>query len=186
MTQRTFDEKRNDGKRNDGKRNDLANRDPLSGAAGAHPLGTGIGAAAGGMAAGALAGTVAGPLGTLAGAAAGAVIGGLAGKGVAESIDPTLEDAYWRENYADRDYVRQGATYEDYGPAYRFGVDSYGRATGRSFEEVEPELKRDWDSNKGRSSLEWDRARNASRDSWQRLSDSVERATPGDSDRDGK
>src|SRR2546423_536055 len=91
-----------------------ANRDPISGAPGAHPIGTGVGAAAGGMAAGAAAGTVAGPIGTAIGAAVGAVVGGLAGKGIAEKIDPTLEEAYWRENYIRRPYVTQGATYDDY------------------------------------------------------------------------
>src|SRR5260221_4354034 len=72
-----------------------ANRDPLTGAPGAHPLGTGLGAVAGGAATGAAIGTVAGPVGTAAGIVAGAVVGGLAGKGVAEKVDPTVEDAYW-------------------------------------------------------------------------------------------
>src|SRR5881394_2140943 len=57
-----------------------ANRDPLTGAPGAHPVGTATGAVAGGIAAGAAAGTVAGPVGTAIGAAVGAVVGGLAGK----------------------------------------------------------------------------------------------------------
>ena len=168
------------------ERNADANRDPLSGAPGAHPVGTGLGAAAGGLAAGAAAGTVAGPVGTLVGAVAGAVIGGLAGKGVAELIDPTAEEAYWRENYASRPYVSKGATFDDYGPAYRYGVDSYGRFAGRTFEEAEPELIRDWDSARGSSRLTWENAKHATRDSWQRVSDTVERAIPGDSDRDGK
>jgi hypothetical protein len=175
MTERNLDRK------NDAR----ANRDPISGAAGAHPVGTGLGAAAGGVAAGALAGTVAGPVGTVVGAAVGAVVGGLAGKGLSEVIDPTAEDAYWRENYANRSYVAQGASFDDYGPAYRFGSDSYRRADSRTFDQLEPELKRDWEGNKGSSSLTWDRAKHASRDSWQRISDSVERAIPGDSDRDG-
>jgi len=34
--------------------------------------------------------------------------------------------------------------------------------------------------------LSWDKAKDASRDAWQRMSDAVERAVPGDSDRDGK
>lgn len=181
MTERTIDRNRNDK-----NRNSQANRDPISGAPGAHPVGTGVGAAAGGVAAGALAGTVAGPVGTLVGAAVGAVAGGLAGKGVAESIDPTLEDDYWHDNYSGREYVNQGDTYDDYGPAYRFGVDSFGRSEGRTFEQSEAGLERDWNSNKGASNLTWDRARHASRDSWQRVSDTVERATPGDSDHDGK
>jgi hypothetical protein len=163
-----------------------ANRDPITGAPGAHPVGTGIGAAAGGMAAGAAAGSVAGPIGTAAGAAVGAIVGGLAGKGIAEKIDPTIEEAYWRENYVSRPYVTKGSTFDDYGPAYMYGVDNYSRYQGRSFDEVENELGRDWQRGKGKSRLAWDDAKFAAKDSWQRLSDTVERATPGDSDRDGK
>lgn len=74
----------------------LRNRDPITGAPGAHPVGTGFGAAFGGVAAGAAVGTVAGPIGTVIGAAVGAVVGGLAGKGVAEVIDPTDEVPYHR------------------------------------------------------------------------------------------
>ena len=66
-----------------------ANRDPMTGAPGSHPVGTAAGAVAGGLAAGAAAGTVAGPVGTGVGAAVGAVVGGLAGKAIAEQIDPT-------------------------------------------------------------------------------------------------
>jgi hypothetical protein len=66
-----------------------SNRDPITGAPGAHPIGVGIGAAAGGIAAGAAAGTLAaGPVGTAVGAAVGAVVGGLTGKAVAEHYDP--------------------------------------------------------------------------------------------------
>ena len=162
------------------------NRDPITGAPGAHPIGTGVGAAAGGMAAGAAAGTVAGPVGTVIGAAVGAVVGGLAGKGVAEKIDPTLEEAYWRENYVKRPYVTKGATFDDYGPAYRYGIDNYSKYPGKKFEDVEADLNRDWQRAKGKSSLAWDNAKYAAKDSWQRVSDTVERATPGDSDHDGK
>ena len=163
-----------------------ANRDPITGAPGAHPVGTGLGAAAGGMAAGAAAGTVAGPVGTVVGAAVGAVVGGLAGKGIAEKIDPTIEEAYWRENYVSRPYVAKSYTYDDYGPAYMYGVDNYSRYQGRKFEDVESELGRDWQRAKGKSRLAWDDAKYAVKDSWHRLSDTVERAPPGDSDRDGK
>ncbi len=143
------------------------NRDPLSGAPGAHPVGVGIGAAAGAMAAGAAVGTVAGPVGTIVGAAVGAVVGGLAGKGVAESIDPTVEDAYWRENYASRDYVTDGRSYDDYGPAYGYGVGRYD--PNRSFEDMEPELAEDWMGARGPSTLGWGEASPAARDAWDRL-----------------
>ena len=139
-----------------------ANRDPISGAPGAHPVGTGVGAALGGAAAGAATGTV-------VGAAIGAVVGGLAGKGVAEAVDPTREDAYWRENYKNRPYV-SGGSYDDFGPAYAYGVSSYGRYSGRKFDEVEADLSRDWNNARGKSSLSWDRAKNATRDAWDRIS----------------
>ena len=163
-----------------------ANRDPITGAPGSHPIGTGVGAAVGGAAAGAAAGTVAGPVGTVVGAAAGAIVGGLAGKGVAELIDPTREEAYWRENFRNRPYVRKDSRFEDYGPAYGYGVNSYVKYPERNFDEIEPELARDWDASHGTSRLEWKDAKNAARDAWDRARDSVERATPGDSDRDGK
>ena len=162
-----------------------ANRDPITGAPGSHPVGTGVGAVAGGIAAGAAAGTVVGPVGTAIGAAVGAVVGGLAGKGIAEMIDPTAEDAYWRENYADRPYT-EGGSYDEFGPAYRYGVSSYSEYPDRRFEDIEPDLRRNWPAARGTSRLEWDRARLAAKDSWQRVSDAVERAIPGDSDRDGK
>ena len=163
-----------------------ANRDPISGTPGAHPVGTGLGAAAGGMAAGAAAGTVVGPVGTVIGAAIGAIAGGLAGKGVAELIDPTIEEAYWRETYVSRPYVTKDATFDDYGPAYRYGLEGYTKYPGRKFDDVESELSREWQRAKGKSALTWESAKHAAKDSWQRVSDTVERATPGDSDRDGK
>lgn len=151
---------------------------------------TGVGAAmggvagglAGGAAAGAAVGGMTGPVGAVVGAAAGALVGALAGEST--KVDPTVEDAYWRDNYASRPYV-SGGTYDDFGPAYSHGVNSYSKYPGRRFDDVEADLARDWQTARGRSSLDWDRARPASRDAWDRLSDRVERAVPGDSDRDG-
>jgi phage tail tape-measure protein len=145
-----------------------ANRDPLSGEVGAHPIGVGLGAAAGGMAVGAAVGTVAGPIGTAVGALVGAIAGGLAGKGAAEAIDPTAEDAYWRANYASRAYATPAHAYEDWGPAYGYAVHHYNRNVGRSFEEVEPEMEQGWERARGTSSMEWTTARLAAFDAWDR------------------
>jgi hypothetical protein len=150
-----------------------ANRDPISGEPGAHPVGTGIGTAAGGAAAGAAGGAVAGPVGAVVGAVAGGIVGGLAGKSIAESIDPTAEDAYWRDNYASRPYYDSSHTYDDYAPAYRHGWESRARYTDKTFEDVEPDLRRDWDSVKADSRLSWDRARHATRDAWDRIENTV-------------
>jgi hypothetical protein len=163
-----------------------ANRDPITGAPGSHPVGTGLGAALGGAAAGAAAGTVVGPVGTVIGAAVGAIVGGYAGKSVAEAVDPTVEDAYWRDNFKTRPYAETGSSFEQYEPAYRYGAESFGRYPGRSFEAAEGEMAGDWDRVRGSSSLDWERAKHATRDAWNRLADSAERVLPGDSDRDGK
>jgi uncharacterized protein YcfJ len=159
-----------------------SNRDPISGTPGAHPVGTGVGAAAGGVAAGAAVGSVAGPVGTAVGAAVGAVAGGLAGKGVAERMNPTVEDAYWRDNYKNESYVRSDYTYEDYSPAYRAGYEGRVRYDGRGFDEVESDVRGDYERNRGNSRLDWDDAKHATRAAWHR----VERAMPGDADRDGR
>ena len=146
-----------------------ANRDPLTGAPGAHPVGTGVGAV-GGAAAGAAIGTaVGGPVGAGVGIVAGAIVGGLAGKGAAEAIDPTAEDAYWRENYRNRSYVDKNVEFDAYRPAYRVGYEGYGRLRGRKYEDVESELQRDYERAAGRTGLGWDHARRAARDAWDRL-----------------
>jgi uncharacterized protein YcfJ len=146
-----------------------ANRDPISGEPGAHPVGTGVGAAAGGAAAGAMGGAVAGPVGAAVGAVAGAVAGGLAGKGIAESIDPTAEDAYWRENYRTRPYYTEGTDYDEYAPAYRHGWESRARYHDRSWDQVESDLGTEWERVKGKSKLGWEKAKGATRDAWDRI-----------------
>lgn len=145
------------------------NRDPISGAPGAHPVGTGVGAALGGAAAGAAAGTVVGPVGTVVGAAVGAIVGGLAGKGVAEAIDPTRELAYWRESYTTRPYADKATGFDEYEPAYGYGVAAFTKYPDRSFDELDSDLSRDWYASRGKSTLEWDRARFAARDAWDRV-----------------
>ena len=142
-----------------------------------------VGGVAGGAAAGALAGGMTGPVGAAVGAAVGAVAGAVAGR---MKADPKVEDAYWRDNYASRPYVTGGASYDEYSPAYRYGVDSYNRYPDRSFDDVEPELARDWGTARGSSSLQWEHAKHATRDAWHRVSNGVERAIPGDSDGDGR
>lgn len=142
------------------------------------------GGVAGGAAAGAAAGGMTGPVGAVVGAAVGAVAGAVAGRAMRH--DPAVEDAYWRENYSSRPYVSAGQPYEDYEPAYRYGAESYSRYAGRAFDEVEPELSRDWTTARGKSSLEWERAKHATRDAWHRISNAAERAIPGDSDKDGR
>lgn len=162
-------------------------RDQPGGPLGTHPVGTAVGGVAGAVAGGAAVGSVAGPLGAAVGAAIGAAAGGMSGKVMADLVDPQMEDEFWRKNWSDRKYIDGGFTYDqDWGPAYRYGVESYSRYPDRSYDEVESDLSAGWGDARGESRLDWDRARHASRDAWQRVSENVERAAPGDRDRDGR
>ena len=97
------------------------NADPITGEPGSHPVETGI-AGTGGAAIGAAIGAIGGPLGMLIGGAIGAIAGGLAGSAAGEYIDPTKEDAYWREHFQEESYYRAGYDYDtDYQPAYAVG-----------------------------------------------------------------
>lgn len=77
------------------------NPDPITGAPGAHPVGTVIRAVLG------------------------AIVGGLAGRGVAGSIEPTREDAGWRENCTDRPGIENESSFDDFGRVYGYGANAY-------------------------------------------------------------
>lgn len=143
------------------------NRDTITGAPGAHPVGTGVGAT-GGALAGAAIGAVAGPVGTSVGLVAGAIAGGLAGKGVAEGMDPSVEDAHWKSNFSKQDYVADHSPYTMYETAYRTGYEGHAKYPGKTFDEVESELERDYANARGDESLSWEKAKPAIRDAWNR------------------
>ena len=158
------------------------NADPITGAPGSHPVGTGVGAA-GGAAAGAAIGAVGGPAGAFVGGAIGAVAGGLLGKGVAEGIDPTVEETYWRENHTNRPYYEDNYSYdEDYLPAYRYGWETRAKHHDKRFDDVDSDLERGWDHAKDKSRLDWEKAKVATRDAWHRIEERI----PGDADNDGR
>src|SRR5205085_5300020 len=122
------------------------NQDPITGEPGAHPVGTGVGAA-GGAVAGAAAGAIGGPAGAAVGGVVGAVVGGLAGKAAGEAVNPTAEEAFWRDNYSKEPYYESGRPFDDYAPAYRLGLS--GRERDEQWTAVEPRLASEWESNRG-------------------------------------
>jgi hypothetical protein len=111
---------------------------------------------------------VAGPVGAAVGLVAGAVAGGLAGKGVAEKIDPTVEDGYWRENYSKRPYAAHHS-YDSLRPAYRTGYEGITRYPGKKYADVESDLQRDYERSRSSGGLAWDKAKLATRDAWDRV-----------------
>ena len=146
-----------------------------------HSLGEGTGAVAGAVT-GAAVGTAAGPVGTVVGAIAGGMLGAKAGGSIAEAVNPTEYNKYFESNYRNAPYYSAGRDWNDYEPAYKYGYDTYGQYQGRRFEDVESDLERGWDKTKANSRLAWADARGAVRDGWHY----VERAMPGDADRDGR
>jgi uncharacterized protein (TIGR02284 family) len=149
------------------KESNNLNLDPITREPGAHPVGTGLGAAAGGAVAGAAAGAFGGPVGAAAGAVVGAVAGGLGGKAAAEAVNPTAEEAYWREQYNREPYYETGRTYDDYAPAYSLGWTE--RENFNTYEEAEPRLAAQWDARRDRSTLTWPQASAATRAAWNRV-----------------
>ena len=150
---------------------DPANRDPITGEPGSHPVGTGAGSAGGALAGAAVGAVVGGPVGAVVGGAIGAVAGGAAGHTAGEAANPTVEGAYWRENFAKRPYYAKGRTFGDYEPAYRYGWESAGDSSfkNRGFQEVEPDLQRKWKERSTKDGMDWSEAREASRDAWSRV-----------------
>ncbi|HXD41327.1 MAG TPA: PA2169 family four-helix-bundle protein [Ramlibacter sp.] len=146
------------------------NRDPITDEPGSHPVGTGVGAT-GGAVAGAAAGVIGGPVGVAVGGAVGAVVGGMAGKASAEAVNPTAEEAHWREHYSSEPYYEQGRSFDDYAPAYRLGLAGRTRYEG-DWESAEPQLASEWESARGGSSLSWPQAQPASRAAWERIDSS--------------
>jgi phage tail tape-measure protein len=158
---------------------DARNEDPITHEPGSHPVGVGVGTAAGAATGGAI-GAVGGPIGAAAGAVVGGIAGAFAGKAGAEAVNPTVEDAYWREHHAEQDFADSEYTYDDYAPAYRVGYEGRGR-TNTDFESSDEALRSDWEARKGESRLNWEKAKHAVRAGWHR----VEARLPGDADKDG-
>lgn len=158
------------------------NADPITGAPGSHPVGTGVGATGGALAGAAVGAAVGGPIGAAVGGAIGAVAGGAAGHGVGEAVNPTVENAYWETNYRSRPYVESSRPYAEYQDAYRYGWESRATYPGRKWNDVEADLAQGWTKAKGKSTLVWEHAKSATKDAWYR----VEKAVPGDRARTGR
>jgi hypothetical protein len=77
--------------------------------------------------------------------------------------------AYWRENNKTRPYANRATAFDEYEPAYGYGVTSNTKYRGRSFEDVDSDLARDWNATRVTSTRAWDRARFAARDAWHRV-----------------
>ena len=129
-------------------------------------IGEGVGGVAG-AAAGAAIGSLAGPVGTAIGAIAGAVGGWWSGKAAADAasdIDTTDED-YYRQRFSSAG----GRDYERARPAYQLGhIAGFNPDyQGRSFDEIEPDLRRGWTKDVAAGSDDWENVRDYARDAFE-------------------
>lgn len=127
-------------------------------------VGEGIGGI-GGLAAGAVIGSFAGPVGTVIGAIAGAVGGWWAGREVAETVEsyPTGADAHYRNRYESDSANTRGrfGSYDEARPLYQLGHVAAQNPdyAGRSFADVEPDLRRGWSAAMEQQYGSWDNVR---------------------------
>jgi uncharacterized protein (TIGR02271 family) len=81
------------------------------------------------------------------------------------------DDTYYRNDWQ-TNYASLGGTYDDYAPAYRYGNDMRrdARYQGRNWDDVESDLRSDWDTRYGSSgSSTWERMKAAVRSGWNRM-----------------
>lgn len=145
------------------------NPDSTTRTADSHPVGVAVGGVTGGAAAGAIAGTMFGPIGTLIGAGLGVIAGAAVGRGVAERLDEQGETEYWRNTYQTRPYAKHEYDFDrDYSAAYSYGLRAREQMGSRTFDEAESDLREGWNQSRGESRLDWEEARPAIRDAFDR------------------
>jgi hypothetical protein len=130
------------------RKNDL---EPRDGTLHSDRPGEEVGEAVGGVSgvvAGAAIGSAAGPIGTIIGGIAGAVGGWWAGKAVADASHKFTQDddAFYRERFETSPDRLADRSYDDVRPAYQLGhiASMNPDYNGRSFDEIEPELRHGW------------------------------------------
>lgn len=88
-----------------------------------------------------------------------------------EESEGLPDDDYFRNHYTSN-YGDCGASYDDYAPAYSYGAQmaGSGRYAGRQWDEVESDLRSEWDSRDGSGGQStWERMKAAVRHGWERI-----------------
>ena len=80
------------------------------------------------------------------------------------------DDSYYR-NHFNSTYSASGANYDSYAPAYSYGsqMASSGRYTGRQWDDVESDLRSDWETRNAGSGSTWENMKAAVRHGWDRM-----------------
>jgi uncharacterized protein (TIGR02271 family) len=84
----------------------------------------------------------------------------------AASAANPASDADWRSHWT-TNYGNAGGAYEDYAPAYSYGNQMASQYKGRQWNDVEGELRTDWDTRNGKSGAStWEKFKDAIRRGW--------------------
>jgi hypothetical protein len=78
------------------------------------------------------------------------------------------EEAFWRSTYPSRPYFAPDVPFETYAAAYRHGWEARSKLSTRSFADVERLLRTEWEQSDAGRQLDWNRARPAISDAWDR------------------
>lgn len=85
------------------------------------------------------------------------------------SGDWNLDQTWWRENFRDRPYVVADRDFDFYEPGYRFGYEAANRYRGQRFDDIEPDLRTDYDRFEHRGKSTWESMKDAVHDAFDRV-----------------
>lgn len=90
------------------------------------------------------------------------------GSGKTQTAD--MEDNYYRTHW-DSHYAASGDRYEDYMPAYKYGssLSSTDPYKGQNWNDIESNVRTDWESRNGGSASTWEKFKLAIRHGWERM-----------------
>jgi hypothetical protein len=83
-------------------------------------------------------------------------------------VEPFPDSGYWNQQFSREPYFLEGDSYDDFDPAYRLGYNARRQHPETGFDTLEAQLQREWDTSKGPSRLDWNRARHAALRAWER------------------
>lgn len=89
------------------------------------------------------------------------------------------ENTYWKEHYSSRPYYDKSRDYNNYEPAYRYGVDLYNQNPGVPYSSLNQEqLRNGWNNARDKSQMDWSDVQIATQDAYNRLYESNNAGAP--------
>lgn len=81
------------------------------------------------------------------------------------------DDSYYRSHFQSN-YSTAGGSYDDYAPAYTYGSQMRSQYSGRQWDDVETNLRTDWETRHGSATgSTWEKMKAAVRHGWDRMTD---------------